>query len=199
MGLGVVLNNVLCLDVETNGLPKRHNAPTTELTNWPRVVSVAWSIFEDGVEIGSNYHIIAPLGWSIPTEASNVHGITEDYALAVGKDIKAALELLDFDVFTADIIVSHNIDFDIPVLGAEFLRAGFDDPFVKCQLVCTMRSSVNFCHIPFPSGRKGNKFPRLAELHTKLFGVGFDNAHNAVDDVRACYRCYVELQRIGVL
>lgn len=40
-----------------------------------------------------------------------------------------------------------------------------------------------------------NKWPTLQELHTFLFGVGFEGAHDALVDVRACAKCYWEIQR----
>ena len=32
----------LFFDTETTGLPKRWNAPVTEVDNWPRLVQLAW-------------------------------------------------------------------------------------------------------------------------------------------------------------
>mgnify|MGYP000730892693 CR=1 FL=1 len=42
-------------------------------------------------------------------------------------------------------------------------------------------------------------FVSAQELHQKLFGEGFEGAHHALADVRACARCYFELVRLGVL
>ena len=54
--------------------------------------------------------------------------------------------------------------------------------FVEKQ-VCTMKGATEFCSIPSPRG--WNKFPKLNELHSKLFGEEFDNAHNAFADIEA--------------
>ena len=50
------------------------------------------------------------------------------------------------------------------------------------------------------SGRGGKyKWPNLSELHIKLFGNSFDEAHNAAADVEATTRCFLELIRLSVI
>ena len=39
----------------------------------------------------------------------------------------------------------------------------------------------------------------MMELHEKLFGVAFDDAHDALADVAALSKCFFKLQEIGVL
>lgn len=63
------------------------------------------------------------------------------------------------------------------------------------KLLCTMQSSVNLCQIPYPSGRKGFKWPKLTELHRFLFERDFENAHTALGDVEATVDCFVELHK----
>jgi hypothetical protein len=38
------------------------------------------------------------------------------------------------------------------------------------------------------------KWPRLTELHRRLFGKEFDGDHNALNDVGACMQCYFEMK-----
>ena len=93
-------------------------------------------------------------------------------------------------------MIAHNMKFDEKILGAEFLRMGHPDHIEIKPRECTMLSSTNFCGIPGPYG---NKWPKLQELHARLFNEGFDDAHNALADVRVCSKCYFELRRIGVM
>jgi DNA polymerase-3 subunit alpha len=51
------------------------------------------------------------------------------------------------------------------------------------------------CKIPGGQGRF--KWPTLAELHTTLFDVGFEGAHDAFADVRATARAFFEMARRG--
>ena len=62
--------------------------------------------------------------------------------------------------------------------------------------ICTMKQSVNCCKIP--SGSR-YKYPTLSELHTFLFDKSFENAHDAMEDVRATLRCFIELYRRGFI
>ena len=92
--------------------------------------------------------------------------------------------------------VAHNISFDEKILGAEFLRLDRPTPFLKKPLHCTMKESTQFCALP---GLYGFKYPNLTELHRKLFKKAFDDAHNALADVRACKAAYYELRTLGVM
>jgi hypothetical protein len=45
-----------------------------------------------------------------------------------------------------------------------------------------MRASTDYCKIPGPYGYK---YPKLSELHIKLFGEDFKEAHDASADTNA--------------
>lgn len=36
----------LFFDTETTGLPKNYKAPASDSDNWPRLVQIAWSIYD---------------------------------------------------------------------------------------------------------------------------------------------------------
>jgi len=59
-----------------------------------------------------------------------------------------------------------------------------------------MQSSTDFCAI---SGPYGNKWPKLEELHYKLFRTNFADAHDASVDIKMTAKCFWELMRKGVL
>jgi hypothetical protein len=37
---------ILFFDTETSGLPKNWNAPVEQIENWPRLVQIAWQIYD---------------------------------------------------------------------------------------------------------------------------------------------------------
>ena len=187
----------LFFDTETTGLPKNYKAPVTDLKNWPRLIQVAWLITDDaGQDVKSVEYIIKPEGFIIPPESAKIHGITHERATQEGVSLKPVLEEIAADFAQANVLIAHNMQFDEKILGAEFLRAGGSNHVDAKPRKCTMQSSTNYCAIPGPYG---NKWPKLQELHSKLFQKGFDGAHNALADVRACSRCYFELRRLGVM
>jgi len=57
-----------------------------------------------------------------------------------------------------------------------------------------MESSTNYCAI---QGPYGYKWPKLSELHYKLFRTGFDEAHDAAVDIKATAKCFWELKKLG--
>lgn len=187
----------LFFDTETTGLPNNWNAPVDDLENWPRMIQLAWLQYDnDGNEIKRYENIIKPDGFEIPTQASDVHGITTDKAHEQGIELKNALD--DFAAALSDskILVAHNIGFDEKIAGAEFLREGINSKMFEIPKVCTMHSSTDFCQLP---GRYGYKWPNLTELHKILFGRGFEGAHDALADVVACADCFFELRKRGVI
>jgi DNA polymerase III epsilon subunit-like protein len=194
------MTRLFFFDTETTGLPRNYNAPSSDTDNWPHIVEIAWAeiVFtdDDNAHKAWGVHIIKPWGFEIPEGASAIHGITTEKAHLIGDHMKDVLELLLHRIQRADIIVGHNITFDMKVLGAEFIRRGFSDPMQDAQYVCTMQSSTKYCAIP---GRFGFKWPKLQELHVKLFGNEFEGAHGALADIEATIRCYFELCALGVI
>ncbi len=187
----------LFFDTETTGVPRNYNAPTSDLANWPRLVQIAWLITDDaGEEIASAEHIVKPEGFTIPEGAARVHGISTEQALREGAALADVLAAIVPDLERAELLVAHNIRFDEKILGAELLRAGYADLPAAKPRRCTMRESTDHCALP---GNYGFKWPKLQELHEKLFGETFAGAHDALVDVRACARCYFELKRLGIM
>lgn len=187
----------LFFDTETTGLPINWKAPVTDLDNWPRLVQLAFLVYDmDGKQISTGDFIIKPVGFSIPTEASNVHGITTERAKMEGVDLKTVLGNFNNLIESANFLVGHNLKFDEKIMGAELLRNQFENTLVHKKGICTMETSVNFCALP---GKYGYKLPKLSELHYKLFGFNFEAAHNAAADINATAKCFWELKRIGII
>ncbi|WP_321316315.1 3'-5' exonuclease [Labilibaculum sp.] len=186
----------LFFDTETTGLPKRWNAPVTDLDNWPRLVQLAWLLYDSrDNEIKRANRIIIPEGFIIPPEASKVHGISTQKAIDNGIDLSEALNEFSKVLNEADFLIAHNISFDEVIIGAEFLRKDIKSRLINIPKICTMKTTTNVCKIP---GRSGYKWPNLTELHQYLFQKGFDGAHDALADVKACADCFFELKKAGM-
>lgn len=187
----------LFFDTETTGLPKYYGAPLEDLDNWPRLVQLAWLLFDEkGNEFRGQNRIIKPEGFVIPQEASSVHGISTEKAHEEGIDLRKALEEFAIAYKEAKTLVAHNISFDEKIMGAEFLRKEIKPSFFELPKICTMQGSTDYCAI---ETERGYKWPKLIELHQKLFGKEFDGAHDALADVKATARCFFELKERGVL
>ena len=58
-----------------------------------------------------------------------------------------------------------------------------------------MQESIDVCNIKayYKDGREYIKFPKLQELHDKLFQSVPNNLHNSMNDVIVCLRCFYKM------
>lgn len=186
----------IIFDTETTGLPKRWNAPITDTDNWPRCIQIAWQLHDEMGELIENQDfLIQPDGFDIPFDSEKIHGISTALAQDRGVPLLEVLDMFRTALGKAKVVIGHNLEFDLNIMGAEYHRAGQSTPLAQLQVLdtCTEKSAML---LQLPGGR-GNRFklPRLGELHAYLFGVPFEEAHNATADVEATARCFFELIR----
>lgn len=184
-------------DTETTGLPLDYNAPVSRLANWPRMVQLAWSIYdEEEKHVSSHCYIIKPRGFVIPYNAEKIHGISTKTAMEDGIALRTGLKRFSAAIKHSKFLVAHNMAFDEKIIGAEFLRENLPNGLSDKKRICTMKSSTDFCRLP---GYNGYKWPKLSELHQILFGKPLTKSHRADIDVKACARCFFELKRLGIV
>lgn len=150
-----------------------------------RIVEIAWSLYDtNGALIKNESFIIKPVGFSIPVEASNVHGISTQQALDEGIDIAHALNCLKDSLRSTNIIVAHNMKFDYNVILSEMHRLHDNDMihlWTTRKSHCTMLAAL----------KPGMKWPKLSELYLQLFKRPPNvNLHRALDDVSVCAEIY---------
>lgn len=189
----------LIFDTETTGLPRNLNAPLTDFNNWPRMVQIAWQLHDyAGSLIEAKNFIVKPDGYTIPFNAEKVHGISTAMANAYGTEINEVLGEFAVALQKTTHVAGHNVEFDLKIVGSEFLRNKLENDLEGKTVIDSMIESTEYCALP--GGRGGGfKYPNLSELHKKLFGEEFKEAHNASADVVATARCFLELIRIGVI
>lgn len=189
----------LIYDTETTGLPINNNAPLTDFENWPRLVQLAWQIHDEkGELVEVKNYIVKPEGFVIPRAAEKVHGISTERATNEGEALDKVLQEFIKALQKVKVVAGHNVEFDNTVVRVECMRKELECPLAERIIVDTKEISTNYCAIP---GGRGGKFkwPKLSELHVKLFGENFDAAHNASADVQATARCFLELIRLNVI
>lgn len=191
------MKGYLFFDTETTGLPKSWKAPVTDLGNWPHIVQIAWALFDEaGTQLAFRDHMIKPEGFVIPESATAIHGISTERALKEGRPVGEILAEFSEAVRGSARLVAHNLDFDEKMVRVELLRQGMPEALATIPKICTMKSSTAYCKIPGPYG---DKWPKLSELHIKLFEVDFEDQHNAASDVLCCAKCFFELRRRAVI
>src|SRR5690625_1548788 len=188
----------LIFDTETTGLPQNYAAPLTDFDNWPRCVQIAWQLHDaTGKLLSAGDYIIRPDGFTIPFNSEKVHGISTERAKREGVPLSEAMDAFSRDLDRAEFVIGHNVDFDLSIMGSEYLRAGRENPLDGKSCIDTKDDATDYCKLE--GGRGRYKWPTLSELHQKLFETDFEEAHNAAADVDATARCFLELVRLNVI
>lgn len=179
-------------DVETTGkILDYKDKNIANHSNFPRIVQIAYIVTDNiGTELVKQEHIIKPNGFIIPNEVIAIHGVSNEIANSKGIDLEIVLKELLLHINYCDTIVCHNVNFDLFVLAAEYSRMQITQPNRKLK-ICTMETTQEFVGL---KNSYGYKFPKLQELHKKLFGSEFDKAHNALADIQATKNCFFELK-----
>lgn len=168
----------LIFDTETTGLPK---SSILELNKQPRVIEFCGILWNDEDDDEQVHEWLFNPGIPIPPDASKVSGITDEMvkdAPTFAEKAPAIRALL----IVADVVVAHNLFFDIHMVSNEF-RRGCSAAVTWPKGVCTVERTEHF---------KGRRL-KLGELYHHLFDEDFKGAHRAITDVKALLRCYREL------
>lgn len=178
----------LVYDTETNGLPKNGSQP--------RIIQFAFILFDENFnEIERFCELIKPNGWGIPNEKFWIdNGYSTRINLEKGVPIDIALINFINCIERAQFMIAHNEAFDIPIIINEMKlsKVRAENKPVK---ICTMKTTTDL--VQAKNVRGGLKWPKLKELHMKLFGVNFDGAHDTLEDVRATARCFKHLKEMN--
>jgi DNA polymerase-3 subunit epsilon len=206
---------ILVFDTETTGLPQTKILSPDTLHQWPTIVQFSYIIFDtnlnDIVE-SKDYIIKVPESILISDESTKIHGITNEICFNKGILITEVLNEFFYHLRDADCVVGHNISFDINMIKVELLRIIFNK-LVKPQeikeykydlhyisnyknIYCTLQESINFCNIKAIDkfGKEYLKYPKLIELHQKLFNSSPNNLHNSFNDILVTLRCFMKLK-----
>jgi DNA polymerase-3 subunit epsilon len=176
---------------------------TTDRNEDSRILQIAWLLTDGkGQIIEEKCFYTKPTDiFEIHPEAEKVHGISREKVESEGLSFPEVFPAIDKAIKEADYIVCHNINFDIPKFNFELLinqQFELSGILKNKKTICTMELSTNYCLLP---GRRSGQFkwPKLKELHIKLFGKAFENAHDALADVKATYKCFFELLKLEVI
>lgn len=181
---------IFVFDTETTGFI---NKKETDLNKQPKIVQFAWILWDlkDGTFIEEKRVNILINPWvPIPFWASQVHHIY-DIDVKNAPDITEVMdEILEY-INSPDIIIWHNIEYDEDMVKLELKRIEKEYAYKPKQVICTMKTTVDYCAIQWNGARF--KYPKLWELHKKLFDEYFVWAHDAMVDVEATLRSFVKL------
>ena len=182
----MVCMKLLVFDTETTGLPPKALLNMDTLSLFPHVLQFSWMMYNtDTGEYTENDYII---DCKHPFNNSHIHGITPEIVNEKGVSFTSVFTIFMSCMKTCDLLVAHNLSFDISMLEAECMRNSLQWIILKPSY-CTMKSTTKMCGL----GPTGYKWPKLSELHTHLFNENVENLHNALVDVIVCLRCFMKI------
>lgn len=205
----------LVFDTETTGLPQSKFISPSTIHLWPHIVQFSYIIYDtslnDIVE-SKDYIIKLPESILISDESTKIHGITNEFSQDLGIPINEALNEFFYYLKGVDKLIGHNIEFDVNMIKVALLRLINSDSLTKEHLKiykyhlhylnnyknisCTLKDSIQFCNIQLTdkNGKPYLKYPKLIELHEKLFNKSPNNLHNSFNDILVTLRCFMKLK-----
>jgi DNA polymerase III epsilon subunit-like protein len=136
-------------------------------------------------------------GVRIDPAAKAAHGISEDDCARFGVPPSIACSLFNQACLQADLIVAHNLSFDVSIMKTALFRLGGKPHRLDGrQLVCTKEASTDVLKLP---GKYGYKWPTLAEAYRHYSGQEISGAHDALVDTEACLVIFRALVETGVV
>lgn len=212
---------ILVFDTETTGLLPQHKNPRgeiepfNEIETLPYITQLAFALYDaDNFILMRTYnqYIRIPQHVIISEKITELTGINNEMCEKKGVRIEDALIALYQAIQEADIIVAHNIDFDMRMVSLETKRniLGVGSSIINLQpnfhhycamhkkrLYCTMYETREFVGIRVVNKATGKPYfknPTLGELYRKIYGDGDVRFHNAFEDVIACLKCYMRVR-----
>ena len=189
----------LFYDFETTGFPL-YSEPSED-PRQPHIVQLGAQLVNMNTRkvVSSLDIIVRPEGWSIPAEATQVHGITTEMAMDLGVPEGAAAEmLLELWKPTAPRLrIGHNEGFDARIMRIALMRHVDEhtaDIWKGGPKFCTQPASTRILNQDRRAGGEKSKTANLREAFEFFTGRPMANAHSAMADVDGCKTVYFAIQ-----
>ncbi len=181
---------LIAFDTETTGLIKPN---VIELEKQPEIIELYMAKLlcrADGViEQIDEFNTFLKPNNPVEEFITKITGITPLMVKDAPRFAEVFPQLQKFHI-GASAWVAHNCAFDTAMMANEISRIGkiIHFPFPP-RKICTVQSSMAI----------EQRRLTLTNLHKELFGVPFEGAHRAKDDVQATIRCFIELVKRGMI
>lgn len=179
---------ILVFDTETTGVDAANDY----------ILSLSWQVLDSKLHKTDEQtrYFKSPLPDDAIKGALRVNGLTEDVLEKLGTtDKRKVLEEFVEVAKSCDLLVGHNVRFDIAIVSSECKRVGLDFGinFLPFDTMKDMRTFCLYYHTP-----RVCKWPKLIEL-TEMLGIDTSdiNWHMSSSDVEATVRCLREIATKG--
>lgn len=186
-------------DLETTGLPltrgfRIYDSPYRfDSFSNARLVEIGYLIVDASMKVVVERSILIRPDEDFRIENDHIHGITHHHAMTHGVSFSEMAQALSSDLlkWPCHTLVAHNISFDYHVLLANLImHSRFRTTVMKLmhmKQTCTMAIGRWFLRAP--------RYPKLSVLYKELTGEEWVQTHRALDDVKACMKCFVHMKQ----
>lgn len=194
---------IVVYDCETTGLVRGTDYTSP---NMPFLASITTILYDTEAHriVASINSMVQPDGWTMPEEARQVNGLTNEALKQLGIPAPVLLPACIALMFKADLRVAHNVDFDSKVIAAALWRHIVKESSeeiahetVKAWLAlpsyCTMQESKGIVNVLDKRGKV--KYPKLTEAYKFFFDKELNRAHSANADAVAALEIYLALNK----
>jgi len=175
---------LLVFDTETTNKPPSITLLPETVDFWPSIVQWSFVLFDTDTYKYTEYDYV--IQCNVPIENDHIHGITTSMNKQLGYSFSFIFPIFEECMKQADLLIGHNIEFDLNMIKAECFRNNLTFTCTK-PTYCTMKNTTRLCALP------KFKWPTLKELHFHLFQETPSNLHNSMIDVWACLRSYLKI------
>lgn len=187
--------NIVLFDTETTDLISNSLWPLEKQPRVTEFYAVKVRPPEESDEDAGDWERVSEInfllnpGIPIPKKSQEITGITD----ALVADCPGMKDVWDdvVGVFAdADMVVAHNLFYDMSVMNFEAKRIDPDTAFKWPKYkVCTVEATEHLL---------GYRLS-LTALHQHLFGCSFPEAHRAKNDTEAMLACFTKLWAMGLV
>lgn len=176
------MGRTLIFDTETSGLIDNSLVPEHLR---PSIIEFYGCVIDDAGAIVEELDFLCDPGFKISEEIERITGITHQMLVGQLKFRSFAPDVAKI-VQSCDVVVAHNLKFDMMMVETEMSRAGLSVAWPS-ERICTVEAT---------EWLRGFRLS-LSLLHETLFDKPFAGAHRAKVDVQALVRCFIELRNRG--
>lgn len=200
------MKKIVGFDTETTGFPDMDLLPMDQRQPWP--VQIAARMVDENNVLQSEINFLIAPPIAINPDAIKVHGITDERAAFFGFKPITGITMLFAMIAKADVVVGHNLGFDINVVNLSKHRLGIEhehDPFDGKEHFDTQTRSAGILQIPATDAmilaNRGHQYksPKLAEAYRFFFEKEIEDAHDAMGDVKASLEIYFHVKKLEAM
>lgn len=182
---------LLGFDTETTGLIDRNF--DLSHPSQPRITQLAAVLVDENENVLDEMCVyIKPDGWEVPPEITELNGTTTEMLEEKGIPMVDALRRFNEMKAQCTDRVGHNVSFDKQMMAREAFAYDLPHDSSGQGTICTMKMTRDICKLPATEKMRGGGFkpPKLQEAYRHFFGEDFEQAHDAMADVRAMLKVY---------